>query len=244
MTVAVLPLANDALKIDTPEILRVRLVRALKSRGYVTQRLGETNERLRTLGVTLGGQVAATHWKELQRELGVDAVLTGRVLKANTLVTGVVNTRSVEAELALTSLHDGRIVWYRRDEIKVAEGNAVGAAAHAGEAAPAVCLIAVLFGIAEGAAEADLRTECEQLAFRIVQSAPPPYRTVVASAPGGGATAVPLSWAPERARAIAPKGADGVDAAAGPPADLSKKGPKPTTTPSPAPEASATPSPR
>ncbi len=242
MTVAVLPLANDTLKMDTPEILRVRLRRALSDRGYATQKMGETDELLRGLGVTLGGQVAATHWKEMQKELGVDAVLTGRVLKANTLVTGVVNTRTVEAEVALTSLADGRILWYARDEIKVVDDNGVGAAAkHANKKeGPAVCLIVGILGLVSGAGQADLRTESNQLAYHVVRTAPPPYRREVASGPG--APVVPLSWSPERARAIAPKGADGVDDA---PADANETATKAlkTAAPNPTPAPAAKPNP-
>jgi hypothetical protein len=81
------------------------------------------------------------------------------------------------------------------------------------------------------------------LAYQIVRSAPAPYRSEPVAVASGAPAVVPLAASNERARAIAPKGADGVEADEEP---VSKAIPPRTQmTPipktSPAPKATATP---
>lgn len=195
-SIAIAPLANDTLSIEGPKILRVRLRRALAAHGYQTQPLGVTDDHLRGIGITLGGQVPATPWEEMRDALGTDAVLTGRLIKHSAIVAGVVNTRTVEAEVVLTDLRTGQILWHARDKVVDVEDSGIHAASQAKNANEglALCLIGTVCGLISGASQHDMRQENEQLAHAIARRAPLPGPPMVpVAAPVAVAAAEPMS---------------------------------------------------
>jgi hypothetical protein len=205
-SVAVLPLDNTSLSIEGPRILRVRLRRVLGGWGYETQKIGDTDEHLRSIGVTLGGQIPATSVDELHAALGTDAVLTGRVLKYQTFVAGVVNTRTVEAEVALTDLRSGRVLWHDRQIVKRVDDTAAAMTAGNsgnGKDAAAACLVFGAVGLVSGATQHDMRDEAAELAGILGRSMPPPGPPGAPDLPGAASLASLASRAPNEAPADA-----------------------------------------
>ncbi len=171
-TVAVLPLANDTVAIDAPRILQANLQRAAAARGYEVQSIAATDGPLREIGLTLGGQVPTASIAELKSALDVDAVLSGRILTYSGVITGLVNVRTAEAEVAMTDLRSGKVLWYRRDRVQRMD-NMAGAAADSRTGA-AGCLFFGAVGLLAGAAQHELRQESEMLAFSLCGAMPPP----------------------------------------------------------------------
>lgn len=198
-----LPLDNTTLSLEGPNILRVRLRRVVSRFGYDVQPLGETDVALRRIGINLGGQVPLAHWEALRDALGTDAVVTGRVLRHSNVVTGVVNASTIEAEMAMTDLRTGQILWYSRRTVKRTSdiGDAAGDAGDARVGA-AVCLVAGVVNLIAGAAQHDLRAESEELAGLLCRGLPPPGQGAprarpAAVAAAGGASSTPLADEPQ-----------------------------------------------
>src|SRR5256885_10807492 len=76
ISIASLPLANDTANMSIGATLRQNLAQRLESKGYLVQPLGDTDERLRAMGITLGGQISGVAPKEFHDKLGVDAVVS------------------------------------------------------------------------------------------------------------------------------------------------------------------------
>jgi hypothetical protein len=98
-------------------MLRGELVNRLGARGYIVQPPTETDERLRAMGITLGGQIKGVAPKEFHDKLGVDAILSGTILQASSIVTGIYNRRTLEAQVTLTDVRTGVAIWSNREVV-------------------------------------------------------------------------------------------------------------------------------
>ena len=117
ITIASLPLANDTANMSIGATLRQNLAQRFGSKGYLVQPPGDTDERLRAMGITLGGQINGVAPKEFHDKLGVDAVVSGTIHQASSLITGVYNRRVLDAEITLTDTRTGSVIWTQRNTV-------------------------------------------------------------------------------------------------------------------------------
>ncbi len=116
ITVAVLPFDNATADIDVPIMLRNQFANRIGSRAYYVKNVAETDDQLRGMGITLGGQIKGVAPKDFSK-LGVDAVLSGTVFDATSIITGIYNRRTLDAELVLTDVRTGNVIWKYRDRV-------------------------------------------------------------------------------------------------------------------------------
>ena len=161
VVIAVLPLDNASLNMDAPGILRLDVWQRLGQKGYLVQPLGDSDERLRRAGVTLAGQLASMQTPELKLKLGVDRVVMGKVVNHQSLITGIYNRRTFEAELQMIDLDTGAELWRDRRSITTDDENFK---ANTG--------LEVLSGVAKGVQKSDMRKESGILAQAFINSLP------------------------------------------------------------------------
>ena len=88
--VAALPMRNDTLDVDGPNLVRKKMVAALVSRSYNVEDTKESDQVLRDqMGINLGGQLDMTTAQKLGEVLGVDGVLYGTLMDFDETTTGV-----------------------------------------------------------------------------------------------------------------------------------------------------------
>ena len=113
-TVAVLPLKNDTTDVTGPEMVRKRLIKALKRHRYNVKPVKEVDEILRDqMGATLGGQLETASPKTLGEILKVKYVFFGTLIDFGEITTGVYNVRKVRAKFKLVNTETGDTVWSR-----------------------------------------------------------------------------------------------------------------------------------
>ncbi len=112
--VAVLPMKNDTIDVDGPEVLRKKMVQALEHRSYVVKDTKETDQILRDqLGITLGGQLDLATAQKLGETLGVEGLLYGTLMDFDELTTGAINVKKVRGKFKLVNAMTGQAVWSR-----------------------------------------------------------------------------------------------------------------------------------
>jgi len=113
-TVAVLPLKNDTTDVTGPEMVRKRLIKALKRRYYNVKPIKDVDRELRDqMGVTLGGQLEIASPKTLGEILHVQYVVFGTLIDFGEITTGVYNMRKVRAKFKLVNTETESTVWSR-----------------------------------------------------------------------------------------------------------------------------------
>jgi len=122
--VAVLPMKNDTMDVDGPNIVRKKMIAALASKSYNVIDTQETDQILRDqMGINLGGQLEMTTPQKLGEVLGVEGVLYGTLMDFDETTTGVLNVKKVRAKFTLVNAMTGRIVWERglgvRSEVRM-----------------------------------------------------------------------------------------------------------------------------
>lgn len=169
IVVATLPFDNATPSVDAPKILRAQLHPRVSRKGYLLQIAGETDAKLNEMGIQLGGQLKGVDPKELRAKLGADYAIWGTVKEASSLITGVYNKRTVAAEVIVTDLRTGEVIW--KDEQKFT----------ASEMHQSKYGIQVLAGAVEGMVKSDMQKEHAQLAEMLAnrlpwcpREAPPP----------------------------------------------------------------------
>jgi len=106
---------NRSNDLDASEIIRGAFVEELVRRGWNIMPPEESDRLLReTLGISYGGQLAATTPAEVCGALGVEAVFYGDVLEWNKTTTGLYNAVAVEAAFRLYG-RDGALLWQGGD---------------------------------------------------------------------------------------------------------------------------------
>ena len=173
-TLAILPFSNTTLSVDGPQVLRERLAREAARHGYLVQPVRETDDLLRGIGITLGGQLPGVKLAELHDALGTDAAIGGTLLKHQNVVLGVVNTQTLEAEMMLLDLQEGNVRYTAKRKISDQQNYAQGAHGGNGHADAAVCLISGLCGILGGISRNDMKVENEKLSQILCARMPPP----------------------------------------------------------------------
>jgi hypothetical protein len=110
--VAVLPMKNDTLDVDGPNIVRKKLVAALENKSYTVEDTRETDKILRDqMGINLGGQLDLTTPQKLGEVLCVDGVVYGTLMDFDETTTGLLDVKKVRAKFKLVNTMTGRTVW-------------------------------------------------------------------------------------------------------------------------------------
>jgi len=108
--VVLLPLENRANNLQAPVIARLLLTRELGSAAGPLSP-ADVDQRLRTVGVTDGGQVPAIKPAVLGATLGADGLLEGEVVTFSYVNIGVWSRRNVEVHLRLVDAASGEVLW-------------------------------------------------------------------------------------------------------------------------------------
>jgi hypothetical protein len=139
--VAVLPMKNDTMDVDGPNVVRKKMITTLGKKSYVVKDMKETDQMLRDqMGINLGGQLEMTTPQKLGEVLGVEGVLYGTLMDFDETTTGVLNIKKVRAQFKLVDTMTGQTVWERglgvRSEMRMSgrSGGAVTDVARAADA--------------------------------------------------------------------------------------------------------------
>lgn len=184
--VTTLPFDNASASVDAPKVLRAQIHPRVPRKGYVLQSMADTDAKLNGMGIQLGGQIKGVDPKELREKLGADLVVWGTVHEASSLVTGVYNRRSIDAEIVVTDLRTGNVIWKDRQRV-VSDDQNFGAKTGLG----------VLAGAVQGVVKSDMTKEYIRLADVLVnrmpwcprQAPPPPPPPPAGPAPDAAAPA-------------------------------------------------------
>jgi hypothetical protein len=122
--VAALPMKNDTLDVDGPNIVRKKMIAALENKSYIVKDTQETDQILRDqMGINLGGQLEMTTPQKLGEVLGVEGVLYGTLMDFDETTTGVLDVKKVRAKFTLVNAMTGQTVWERglgvRSEVRM-----------------------------------------------------------------------------------------------------------------------------
>jgi hypothetical protein len=122
--VAVLPMKNDTMDVDGPNVVRKKMIVALENKSYSVKDTQETDQVLRDqMGINLGGQLEMTTPQKLGEVLGVEGVLYGTLMDFDETTTGVLNVKKVRATFKLVNTMTGQTVWERglgvRSEVRM-----------------------------------------------------------------------------------------------------------------------------
>lgn len=166
-SLAVLPLRNETLSLDGPDVVRYWLDQRLaEKKGYPTLPLERVDEALRSLGVTDGGQLGSVEPRDLGAALGVRALVYGDLLDFDYRTTGLLNVRKVRVRVRMVDAATGERLWE-------AEGTgAESSGGLGGGAALKAALTHVGTQWAEKAAQSPLRTETWDAVWNAIESLP------------------------------------------------------------------------
>ncbi|HEY7528160.1 MAG TPA: GNA1162 family protein [Candidatus Deferrimicrobiaceae bacterium] len=113
--VAIAPMENRSNDLDASEIVRAAFAEQIARQGWDVAPTAETDRTLREiLGISYGGQLAATTPGEVCRALEVEGVFYGEVREWNKTTTGIYNSVSVAAAFRLYRA-DGSLAWEEGD---------------------------------------------------------------------------------------------------------------------------------
>jgi hypothetical protein len=106
---------NRSNELDASEIIRAAFAEQVLRQGWIVMPTAESDRLLREgLGISYGGQLAATTPEEVCRVLGVEGVFYGEVREWNKTTTGIYNSVSVAASFTLYR-PDGSLAWEGSD---------------------------------------------------------------------------------------------------------------------------------
>lgn len=135
-SVAILPFENATEEPGIAEEVRRAFYNQFSSKTYADIELAAVDARLLTLErgrarATEGGTEAATEktpprtledYKSICQTLGCDGVMTGRVVGFSKVFAGVYSELSVTAQVTMTNLASGKVVFSREERISYREG--------------------------------------------------------------------------------------------------------------------------
>ena len=100
---AVLPMSNETVDIEAPQVVRAKLHQALASRGYRVLPLQEVDEKLKEIGLTDGGQLKAYSTQEIAKALDAELLFYSRLMDFRVIPLGIYYERVVQAHFTLTA---------------------------------------------------------------------------------------------------------------------------------------------
>jgi len=114
LTVAILPFSKEA---DIPAeegpdwLLREVFFNYFGYEGYTDMPLEEVDRRLKNNGYITAEDIKGITPSELQKVLGVDAVIHGHIIAANNFTGGIYAETRIDAQLTMTDLRSGELLW-------------------------------------------------------------------------------------------------------------------------------------
>ncbi len=114
--IAILPFANETTDLEAGELERLFFFLGLKEKGYDVLSMDITNEKLKNIGITDGGQLNSISPKELQNELKVKGLLYGTLIDAQYSTHGITTKKKVTVEIRV--LINGNQVWFDQETLK------------------------------------------------------------------------------------------------------------------------------
>ena len=110
-TVAVLPFDNESNDLNAPDIMQKYIYLALQHSPYKPLDIKTVNDKLASVGIDDGGQLAAVDPKKLGTDLGVQALLFGDVESFDYTNIGYFTSRKVTVSLKLVDVATGDTLW-------------------------------------------------------------------------------------------------------------------------------------
>lgn len=111
LEIALLPFNNQTVSLDGPVLVRALIEGELLRAGFRVKGLERTDEALKAIGITDGGQLPSKSPQELARALQVDGLLYGELEAFDSKNVGVYSNRTVGVKLWLVKGEDGSKVW-------------------------------------------------------------------------------------------------------------------------------------
>jgi len=109
--VVMLPFENFSNDVSAPVLIREAAAKRFTGRGYAPFDLGETDERLRALGITDGGQLAAVKPTDVGAAFGADLLCYGTLDDFTFQNLGFVTRKRVKLRLKIVSASTGEILF-------------------------------------------------------------------------------------------------------------------------------------
>lgn len=109
--IALLPFENYSNDVSAPDLLREEVSKRFALRGYAPLGTGETDEKLRAIGITDGGQLPAVKPADIGRALGVDLLCYGSLEDFTFQNLGFVIRKSVRLRLKIVSAGTGETLF-------------------------------------------------------------------------------------------------------------------------------------
>lgn len=114
--VALLPVSNYSNSMVGPVLLRKIIEEYLLASTMEVQETGDTDEALKTIGISQGGQLNSSTPQKLGELLEVDGLLYCELLDFSYTNIGVMSKRSVKARLLLVETATGARLWETEKE--------------------------------------------------------------------------------------------------------------------------------
>ena len=109
--IAVLPFSNLSVDMQGPLVIRNVLETRLAASQYELANSQDIDEKLKSLGITDGGQINATTPQKLGLLLDTEALVYGELVEFKNMNIGVYSNRVVEAKLKLVDAKTGQTIW-------------------------------------------------------------------------------------------------------------------------------------
>ena len=110
-SVAVLPFDNESNELNAPDIMQDYVYRALLNSAYRPIDIKQVNDKLTSVGIVDGGQLAAVDPVKLGKDLGVHALIFGTVNEFGYTNIGFYTSRKVDIALKMVSVDTGETIW-------------------------------------------------------------------------------------------------------------------------------------
>ena len=105
--IVMLPFENSSNDVSAPVLIREAAAKRFSARGYAPFNLGDTDERLRALGVTDGGQLAAVKPADIGAAFGADLLCYGTLEDFTFQNLGFVIRKHVKIRFKIISASTG-----------------------------------------------------------------------------------------------------------------------------------------
>lgn len=109
--IALLPMGNMSLDVTAPDLMRNLVDSDLSAGDLDLVPLREVDEKLRTIGITEGGQLGSAAPQKLGALLGADGLLYGDIEEFKGVNVGVYVNRIVDVKLWLVDAQTGTKLW-------------------------------------------------------------------------------------------------------------------------------------
>ena len=116
-SIAVLPVQNETVDMDAPNVFRAKLLSKVMSKGYVSPSSAQTDDKLGEKGIREAGQLGSMTFQEIGEFLNVDALLYSTVTEWSTTYLVVYSSIKVGARFQLIDVKTGEQLWESEHEV-------------------------------------------------------------------------------------------------------------------------------